>query len=322
MLTKIKNPILFQGSMQKKNYFEGWYYKQASRDEKTIISVIPGISLFEEDPHAFLQYILVTINEDGRKTTTTGYVRYDLKSFIFSYHPFTIQIGDHSFSETGISIKLKSEGIAITGKIQLGPLLPLKTSLYMPNIMGPFAYIPKMECYHGIISMNHSLSGNLVIDGRLHDFDGGKGYIEKDWGTSFPKEYVWIHSNHFHSPNTSLFLSVARIPFMKSSFRGFICNLVVEGEEYRFATYNNSTLSIHKICQEEISLTLHSPNAKLTIEAFNHNPGELVAPVLGNMEKIIKEGLSGEVRIRLVTLKNGTTYEDFGSSAGIEVVSN
>ena len=315
---KIWRPVLFQGSLKNKKYFEGWYYKQTSGDEKTIISFIPGISLFDRDRHAFLQYILVT-DDEGNKTTRTGYLKYDIDSFRAFTQPFEISVGDSTFSETHLTVNLNDQNLTIEGKVQFGPLLPIKTSLFMPNIMGPFAYFPKMECYHGIISMNHSLSGNLIINGKDTDFDSGKGYFEKDWGTSFPKEYVWIQSNHFQSLDTSLFLSAAHIPFMGSAFAGFICNLTLNGQEYRFATYNKSRLKINKVNQEEISISLSGPHAALNIEARNNNPGKLVAPVFGNMSRIIKEGISGEVRIELVD-KSGMIYEDIGRLAGIEVV--
>ncbi|MCK7537696.1 MAG: tocopherol cyclase family protein [Marinilabiliales bacterium] len=32
---------------------------------------------------------------------------------------------------------------------------------------------------------------------KMADFSGGRGYIEKDWGHSFPSAYVWMQSNHF-----------------------------------------------------------------------------------------------------------------------------
>ncbi len=72
MTQKRSNPIIFQGSLHKKNYFEGWYYKQVSSDQKTSLSFIPGISLSEHDPHSFIQYILVETHEDGRKETQTN----------------------------------------------------------------------------------------------------------------------------------------------------------------------------------------------------------------------------------------------------------
>ena len=63
--------------------------------------------------------------------------------------------------------------------------------------MGPFSFVPFMECYHGIISMDHSIIGELSIKGKKVDFTSGRGYIEKDWGHSFPIGYVWMQSNHF-----------------------------------------------------------------------------------------------------------------------------
>ena len=46
--------------------------------------------------------------------------------------------------------------------------------------MGPFAFVPFMECYHGIVSMDHIIQGELEIDGVNIDFSNGRGYLEKD----------------------------------------------------------------------------------------------------------------------------------------------
>ncbi|QII81181.1 hypothetical protein G7057_00970 [Jeotgalibaca arthritidis] len=47
----------------------------------------------------------------------------------------------------------------------------------------------------------------------------GKGYIEKDWGRSFPKNYIWIQSNHFNDNQRSLFFSYAHIPYRRLKIR-------------------------------------------------------------------------------------------------------
>ncbi|MEZ4893124.1 MAG: tocopherol cyclase family protein [Saprospiraceae bacterium] len=39
----------------------------------------------------------------------------------------------------------------------------------------------------------------LTINGEELDFTGGKGYMEKDWGRSFPSAYFWMQTNHFRS---------------------------------------------------------------------------------------------------------------------------
>jgi hypothetical protein len=108
--------------------------------------------------------------------------------------------------------------------------------------MGPYACVPFMECYQGIISMDHVINGELVIDGERIDFTNGRGYMEKDWGRSFPSAYFWMQSNHFSEAGISLKCSVAKIPWMRGSFVGFIAGVWLKDRLIRFTTYNQSKL--------------------------------------------------------------------------------
>lgn len=376
MFNKINNPILFQGDITDKNYFEGWYFKQVSADCKAVLSLIPGISLFAEDPHCFVQYIFKNIDENGIHTLKTGYCRYAASQFSFSQKPFGIAVGDSTFSEKQIMVNLKDKDFAISGVLELGDFNAIEKSFWMPNIMGFFAYIPKMQCYHRIISMDHTLLGEISITAttasatsatsatatstsattatamtpakttpttpatpttqtiaastpvsttgtvseQIIDFTNGKGYIEKDWGTSFPKEYIWGQCNHFGDEKTSLVFSVADIPFAHTSFRGFLCNLFLNNEEYRFATYNSSKYKITFLSHQKVLLTFENKKSRLEIEALISDPGELIAPVLGNMIKPIKEELSGDVNFTLFDKKTQKLYTECGKMAGIEIV--
>ena len=107
---------------------------------------------------------------------------------------------------------------------------------------------------------------------------------------------------------------------MRKSFLGYICNLVIDGKEYRFATYNNSKLKIESITNEKISILLENSKVKLKIEANIKETGELIAPKQGKMQKIIKEEVLGEVKIYLYNKQNRTVYEDTCCMAGIEIV--
>jgi len=100
--------------------------------------------------------------------------------------------------------------------------------------MGPYTFAPFMECNHGIVSMDHGISGSLVINGEEIDFTGGRGYIEKDWGHSFPSAYIWMQSNHFAANGISFKASVARIPWLTGNFTGFISGLMIDGRLYPF----------------------------------------------------------------------------------------
>lgn len=320
MLKKIKHPMLFQGNLDKSHYFEGWYYKQTSRDERSAVSFIPGVSLFPNNYHSFVQYIFSFADKNNNEVVKTGYVKYPLRAFEYEDNPFKIKVGKNIFSESSISINLSDEKMNIHGELELGKFEDISSTVLMPNIMGIFAYLPKLECYHEVISMSHKLKGTLEIDNFKMDFNDGKGYIEKDFGTSFPEKYVWIQSNNFKNESVSLTFSLGSIPFLKKSFLGYICDLQVDGKEYRFATYTKSKLKVKKINSSKVNLVLECSKSILELEADLINAEELKAPQRGKMKKSIKEELGGRVKIYLQDKENKKTYEDTSTMAGIEIV--
>lgn len=318
-MAKLHKPILFQGHGNKKNYFEGWYFKQVSGNEKEMICFIPGISLADNDQHCFVQTFFVSKTGE-QPHVKTDYFRYPIDQFISRDEPFQVQVGPNIFSEDQVAIYLKNKQTKITGSFTISEMLPIEKGVYSPAIMGPFSYLNFMECYHGVISMTHLISGSVKVNQHFVDLNGGKGYIEKDWGTSFPKEYIWMQCNHFSDSQTSLFFSVADVPFMKMAFEGFICNLVVHDREYRFATYNRSKLSIQEVSAQKLKVTLENKKAKLTIEAHPAQFGTLTAPHVGSMKHPIKEGFSDSIHIHLEDFKRDFVYSTDGKMAGIEIV--
>lgn len=320
-LKLIQNPILFQGRNKRNAYFEGWYFKQVSNDLKTVISIIPGISLDKRDPHCFIQLIASRKSGEAENPPLmTEYFRFPLEAFKYQDKPFSIQIGENHFSEDGFSISLEGKETKIKGQINFGPLRGIKTTLLNPNIMGIFAYIPKMECNHGIVSMTHRLKGSLELNAVIISFNQGKGYIEKDWGTSFPNSYLWLHSNNFERSDVSFMCSVAHIPFLAGSFKGFICNLCLDGTEYRFATYNGSRLELLEFSSSHSRLILRRKGLILKIEASMELGGLLKSPHLGAMSRQIKEGIFGKVTITLENKAGEIIFHGTGSQCGIELM--
>lgn len=326
-LKRIFQPELFQGRHKQDNYFEGWYFKHVTANQQYSIAFIPGISLNPSDPHAFIQIIFTkkdasnTVSQDkaSHKLETT-YHRFPVSDFSYKDEPFRIQIGKNSFTKQEVLLDIQQEGLHLKGKISFKPLQPITKNLLRPNIMGFFGYFTFMECYHGIISMGHSCSGQITLNGHLIDFTGGKGYIEKDWGSSFPKTYNWLQCNHFTHGDTSLFFSVAHIPFLGTSFKGFICNVRIKGKEYRFATYSGAKIIKETVTPKQLCYTLRRKNLILTIQSDIMDQGVLIAPNHGVMNHTIKEGLSGNVHIKLTNNLGDVLYEDEGSSAGVEIV--
>ena len=265
MFHKLKNPILFQGNLKKKNYFEGWYYKMVSRDLNYSLAVIPGVSVNRDNPHAFIQFFITNKTGDLK----TRYLTYDIKDFLTEDNPFNLSIGNNRFSEDSIDLLIDNQEINLNGNLLFLNQIKIKTTVFSPSIMGFFSYFKFMECYHGVISMNHSIEGKLNIDGEIIDFTGGLGYIEKDWRKSFPKEYVWMQCNHFKTVGTSFMFSEALIPLFGLCFNGLIVNLVVNNQEYRFATYNSSRVRVKDIKSNEVYYEIKKGKLKLIVRAIN-----------------------------------------------------
>jgi hypothetical protein len=203
--------------------------------------------------------------------------------------------------------------------LEIAGITPIRTCVSSPSIMGWFAYLPFMECNHDVVSMNHRLSGSLELNGIALDFNGGKGYIEKDYGRSFPDTYVWMQSNHFKRDETSFMFSYATIPYLGFRFRGFIANLVIHGKEYRFATYNRAHMMIRTQTTDHIVFELKKGSHKLVVDAHNHTTAELASPRDGMMEGTIREGLSGTLELTLHE-NDHVIFSDTGRHAGLEIV--
>ena len=230
-------PELFQGYLRKKRYFEGFYFKHVTPEMDHVYSFIPGISLAADHPHSFIQVINgITGNSD--------YVEYAADEFSLDRKRFLLKVGNSSFSENHIDLNIRNDSLSITGHINYSNLVKYPEIFLSPGIMGWYSYVPFMECKHGIISVNHDLSGEISVNGKSINFRNGKGYIEKDWGVSFPEAWIWIQCNNFKNKASSFSFSIAKIPWLGKFFIGFISFLYYNERFFLFSSYNKIGLSI------------------------------------------------------------------------------
>ena len=313
LIKKIKalyHPERYHGWGRTKNYFEGWYYKMISADEKHAIAIIPGIAMDEKgNKQAFIQIL------DGKKLKA-NYIKFPSSSFDIKGDDFELNIEGNFFSDSELRLNMPH----FKGRLEFIDRVPWPKKWYSPGIMGPFSFVPFMECYHGILSMDHSLKGSLEIEGETIDFNQGRGYMEKDWGHSFPVAYFWMQSNHFNKPGVSLKASVAKIPFLKSSFVGFIAGLWLDNELIRFTTYNSSRLIRSFADEKTIEIKMTNPKYNLYINAERGESTELASPILGFMDGRIEESMTTVLDVKLINKRTGEiVFEDKGRNAGLEI---
>lgn len=311
-LTKLRalwNPDQYQGWGRTHQYFEGWYFKVVSRDERHAMAFIPGISMGKKS-HSFIQVM------DGKACKAT-YHRFTAGDFVPSHKEFDVKLGPNQFNGREIRLQLPD----ITGTIRLQNTTPWPKMLGAPGIMGWYSFVPFMECNHGIVSLDHELEGVLRIDGKEVDFTGGRGYIEKDWGQSFPRAYVWMQSNHFDTEGkTSLMASVAHIPWLGSYFIGFISGFWLDGRLIKFATYTGAKKHL-ELSNQQLRLVLQQSGKELRILAKQAPGTALISPLSGEMTGKIQESLQATLQVELLD-KGVRIFEGTGRNAGLEVAGN
>ena len=247
--------------------FYGWYLKCQS-DTQTL-AVIPAV------------------HKAGRKRTCSIQIITDHDAWTVTFHADIFQrtrknifIGENQFGEEGIRLAIQTPQLTVRGKLNFGSLRPLKY-----DIMGPFAFVPFMECRHSVWSMRHTVMGNVCINGQNYSFRNARGYWEGDRGSSFPKKYIWTQC---FFAGGAFMLSVADIPMAGIHFTGMIGVVLWRGKEYRIATY----LGARVVRIENNMIRVIQGNLELDVRLLETSGRPLKAPVKGDMVRTIRESAS------------------------------
>jgi len=307
------HPERYHGSGKRGPFFEGWYYKLVDLEGRQRYAIIPGIFLGidGDNDEAFVQVL------NGMTGEATYHV-FPSSAFSAAADALDVRVGPNRFCEDSLSLDIQDEQLQMRGELRFEGTTPWPVTLTSPGIMGWYGWLPFMECYHGVVSLDHLIRGTLHVNGEALDFTGGRGYIEKDWGQAFPSAYIWMQTNHFDAPGVSLTASIARIPWQGRAFPGFIVGFWHQRQLYRFATYTGATAARLDVTDEHVNWVLRDRRYTLEIEAVRRSGGLLKAPIRTEMHRRVDETMQSEIHVRLL---DGSTplFEGHGSCAALEV---
>ena len=263
-----------------KGIFEGWYFRH--QNGKDTIAVIPA---FHTSPSGKSSASIQVVT-DGR----SWQVPVPHGHFRFTRNPLSIEMGPNRFSAQGICLDIRMPGLELQGLLHYGAFSPLAS-----DIMGPFRFLPGMECRHGVLSMGHSVEGILKLNGRKIVFAPGSGYLEMDRGRSFPRTYLWSQCNRFGASRSSIVLAAAEVPLpIGPSFVGCIAAVLHRGQEYRLATYRGASV----VWMNPRGILIRQGNMALRADLLEGCPQPLLAPVAGEMTRFVRESAVCRVRYR------------------------
>ncbi len=301
-----RNPALYHGKILSRPYFEGWFFKHSAKEGSCVF--IPGVfrAKKHENDTAFIQVLF-------SDPIQSFFVRYPFDSFHSEKDRFEIRIEENFFSAERVRLDISS--IGLKAELDYGEPVQLKNSFLSPSIMGPFSYIPSMQCNHGILSLRHDVDGFVSCDKRHMEFTGANGYIEKDWGVAFPKSWIWMQCEDKQS---AFMCSIAHIKYGIIKFTGLICVLFAQGKQYRFATYNGGKVRKLSVKDGEIEAEMTRRDLTLKVTALNTDFGSLKAPTKTGMNRVVSESLRAKYQISL--FENGQTiYSGSFEYGGLEL---
>ncbi|TAH62836.1 MAG: hypothetical protein EWM47_13945 [Anaerolineaceae bacterium] len=287
----------FYGASKKRSYFEGWYFK--NQNESEVISLIPAFHIDEKGKKSATLQVIIN--------SSSYQVKYEIDDFSVLKKRLGIRIGNNIFTEEGINLNIATDCVKVEGKLIYSKFLPLRY-----DIMGPFKFVPFMQCRHSVYSVAHNIKGQLIVNGSLIDFNNGLGYVEGDRGVEFPSSYFWTQCSWRTNRNNTLMLSVADIPIGKLTFMGCIGLVYYGGKEYRMATYLG--VKIKKYNNHELWVQQREYDLKVTV--IDENPHDLLAPVKGNMTRTVYESL--DCRVRYLFMVGGKVIFDFVGRGSFE----
>ena len=309
-------PQAYHGNKYGSPFFEGWYHKLTTKSNKSL-AIIPGIykSGLTDYKTAFLMVF------DG-SNGNVYFKKYQTTEFDCSKSEYKLHLGPNYFSLNEIRLDISDGDFELTGQVFANNIKPWPVTLLEPGCMGWYAYIPTMECFHGILSMDHTLNGELNLNNSLYNFSKGRGYIEKDWGKNFPENWIWAQANHFENNHASISASLATIPWKKMKFAGFIVGLYCNDKFYRFTTYRNTVINKIYFDSEKLHWQLQRNKLvlDLTIEKGT-KAGILYAPDKNDMIPKVTEFLDGKIHCQLYD-NDYKIFDDFSNLCATEFIGN
>lgn len=270
----------FEGPGSRDAYFEGWYFK-FSLDQSTTISLIPSLHKKGGQTLGNLQWLLV---KDGSIFTRS--VQFPAAEVSVRKSPFSLRLGPNLFTGTGIRIREADMDV----EADFTELRP-----FARDIMGPFRPLHRqMPCSHGLLVTN-GLARLSIRSPHLSGAFTSRLYVEKDWGDTFPERYIWIHAD-FPGQNNSFFFSIARVEVGPAVFPGFIANLVLDGTDHTFATWNMAQCRVTGD-PSDIRVSLAKRDMRLTLRIRPQQSVHLKSPVEGLMGSTIRESLAAPLQM-------------------------
>jgi hypothetical protein len=288
------HPTLLQGDITKNNYFEGWFQKIFVPKKNTSIVLIYGIAT-------------------GNELTKTGFIQlfvpgHEVIHMDFPQHEITLSKRKHEvnfglnyFSSNRIHIEDKRVELDVE-------IIPQATKALKKNSMGNFYLVPGLPCYHSVLQINSSVKGIVKINNELIHFDRSTGYLEKNWGSSFPEKYFWMHAQDPLNATNQVLYSQAEIKWRNKTFIKHVGFIQLNGKSIDLRKIRRKHIVCHVSNSNQLEISIDPIGIALNFDLGDANNTSFNSPREGKMTNKIIHNIDVPVILKITSksLNNNT----------------
>lgn len=303
MLARI-NPSSIRGGIDRSRFFEGWFQKVYLRQHRTSFVIIYGYATGNaHETFGFIQVLMP--GEEPR------IVCFPKDQVTLDRHKHIVRMGDNVLSTDAIDIKMNE----LRMQLQLIDNQRIDT---LNNSMGYAYYVPSLPCYHSVLNTSHGVSGSIVHKSKEYAIDNELGYLEKNWGTSFPDRYMWLHAVDPNNPEISLLFSCADIQWLGGTFTRHVGHMRFDGKHIDLRELSSVVISTHRADPDTYIYRINSRSLQLDVAITVGQKVLLKAPEHGSLSREIPHHIDALIEAR-ITLSGVTrafnlvgNYENVG----------
>lgn len=286
MLGKYK-PSSLKGAFNRNNYFEGWFQKVYSSELQASFVIIYGYATANSlDTFGFIQLLL-----PGKLPRLLYFPKNEITC---DKDRHIMVMGKNKLSKDAIEIDTKDISIKLNFKNN-------QLIQTFKNSMGYSYFVPSLPCYHSVLNASHFVSGEICYDDGQYSLVNEMGYLEKNWGTSFPENYFWLHAIDPKNPQISLLFSRAEIKWLGKKFIRHVGHLRFDGIEIDLRELRNiSIITLDQNTEVQI-IRFESKSLKLYISINIGKNVILKGPTNGALSRDIDHHADAVIDVKMTT---------------------
>jgi hypothetical protein len=303
MLEKYK-PNSIRGNFERNKYFEGWFQKVYSKEHNASFILIYGYATQNSDDHFGFLQVLIPNQEPEIAYFPKNEVSCDIEQHIF-------RMGKNLMTTELIRIDINGLRIDLNFKNS-------QLSRTFKNSMGYAYFIPNLPCYHSVLTTAQNVSGEIQHNGVYYTLNNAMGYLEKNWGTTFPESYFWIHAVDPNNPARSLLFSKAKIVWLGKTYIKHVGYLCLDGQQIELRELKNFSVSNSNVSPENQIIQMRSASAQIDLSLDYGREVVFHGPKDGALSRLIQHKTDVKIEV-LLNYENRKhkyqmvgNYEDIG----------